>query len=427
MLKKGFEAISKELKGYSKFEKLFILCVMLCSFCITSEYSITKPVSYSVFISYFSASFFPYAWLAILPLNFVVVWAYGKILPKLGCFKATALSAFAISMINIISANYLPNSSSLSFFHFVWKDIYVLLMFQHLWSVVHSTISQKRAKYLYGIIYGIGGMGSIFGSCVAGFFATKFGSEKLLFLSPMIYVFFTLFYFFALKIRSLLESEDIKPIDLKKERSSKGGFALIYKSPYLRFIVLIVVLMQLSSTFIDFQFNEHLQQLIPKKDLRTEFSARIFGVIHGVNIFLQFFGAFFLIQTFGLKRSHFIIPSLFAINCSFCLVFPTFAMVSLSYSTIKACDYSVFTILKEMLYIPLNVEEKFKAKAVIDVFAYRSSKALASFAILFLQWMQIKNKGGVLSLILLSLFIIWVFAVSVHLNNSEGQTKLKSS
>lgn len=80
-----------------------------------------------------------------------------------------------------------------------------------------------------------------------------------------------------------------------------------------------------------------------------------------------------------------------------------------------------------MLYIPLNVEEKFKAKAVIDVFAYRSSKALASFAILFLQWMQIKNKGGVLSLILLCLFIIWVFAVSVQLKSSEGQTKLKSS
>ena len=62
--------------------------------------------------------------------------------------------------------------------------------------------------------------------------------------------------------------------------------------------------MQLSSTFIDFQFNEHLQQLIPKKDLRTEFSARIFGVIHGVNIFLQFLSSKMKRKSYLLQPCH---------------------------------------------------------------------------------------------------------------------------
>ena len=56
--------------------------------------------------------------------------------------------------------------------------------------------------------------------------------------------------------------------------------------------------------------------------------------------------------------------------------------MSLCFGAVKALDYSIFGIIKEQLYIPLGINEKFKAKAIIDVFAYRSSKALASLLIL---------------------------------------------
>ena len=65
--------------------------------------------------------------------------------------------------------------------------------------------------------------------------------------------------------------------------------------------------------------------------------------------------------------------------------------MALTYGTIKCFDYSVFGIIKEMLYQPLKVEEKFKAKAIIDVFTYRSAKAVASLIILLLQYLFLKN------------------------------------
>jgi ATP/ADP translocase len=43
---------------------------------------------------------------------------------------------------------------------------------------------------------------------------------------------------------------------------------------------------------------------------------------------------------------------------------------------------SLFGVIREMLYVPLQLDEKFRAKAIIDVFAYRTSKALD---ILFLE------------------------------------------
>ena len=82
-----------------------------------------------------------------------------------------------------------------------------------------------------------------------------------------------------------------------------------------------------------------------------------------------------------------------------------------SFGSIKALDYSIFGIIKEMLYIPLKVEEKFKAKAIIDVFAYRSAKACASLMILCLQLVHFVNLNTLLSWGVLVIFTGWMAAV----------------
>lgn len=403
-MRSTFKSIFSEIRSYSYHEKLFVLFVMLCSFCITAEHAIVKPISYSVFIYHFSTSYFPYAWLAMLPLNFLVVTLYNKFLPKLGCFKTGLVAVCSIVSINIICAFCLKTYPYLSFFQFIWKDLYVMLMFQLVWSIVHSTITMNRAKYLYGIIYGIGGLGSICGSCIPGFLAIKMGSEILILNTVVIYFLFIVCYKLILEVREKIESPDIKPIQLEPKNTS-GGIALIYKSKRLKFILLLVIFMQLASTFIDFQFNTYLEALISNKDLRTEYSARLFGAIHVCNIFLQFFGTFIVVHLLGLKKTHILLPMVFGLNALSFLFFPVFSLAAISFSTIKACDYSIFTIIKEMLYLPLKTEEKFKAKSIIDVFAHRSSKALASFAILFLQFTHFSSY---ISWVLLVTFGMWL-------------------
>ena len=61
---------------------------------------------------------------------------------------------------------------------------------------------------------------------------------------------------------------------------------------------------------------------------------------------------------------------------------PSFAMTAFAYSLTKSIDYSIFGVLREMLFLPLKLDEKYRAKAVIDVFAHRTSKALASFLLI---------------------------------------------
>jgi ATP/ADP translocase len=402
-MKSAYFSLKKEIESYSYFEKMFILFVMLCSFCITAEYSITKPVSASVFISHFSTAFFPYAWLAVFPFNCLVVILYNRLLPRFGCHKMMIYSVSIVVLINSMSSFFLKTSPVFSFLHFVWKDIYVMLMFQSVWSVVHSTIKVDRAKYLYGIIYGVGGLGSVLGSSLTALLAVKIGSERLLLSTVLFYAFLMICYHYILHFRGKLES--VEPITWKS-KDSAGGFKLIASSRLLQFILLLVVFMQVTSTLIDFQFSTYLQELFPAKDVRTAYTGRLFSLVHTLNIFLQFFGAWIVMHFLGLKKSHLSVPLLFFSNTLAFIIVPSFQAISACFCMIKAFDYSIFTIIKEVLYIPLKMEAKFKAKAIIDVLAYRSSRALASFIVIAVQAFHL-HQVKFISCILCGLFLLW--------------------
>ena len=119
----------------------------------------------------------------------------------------------------LFSSLFLTKFPFLSLILYIWKDLYIMLMFQQFWSILHSKTKMSRAKYLYGFLFGIGGLGSLFGSLIPGFFATKFGSESILFFSLPIYSVFIIAYYFLLKRNGFLNSqkEDQKPVKLKKK------------------------------------------------------------------------------------------------------------------------------------------------------------------------------------------------------------------
>lgn len=373
MIAKALATLKLEVASLTIKERFFILSAMLCGFLISSDYAIVRPVSNSVFITAYSTALFPYAWLATVPLNLLVVAWYNKYLPRLGCFK-TYLSIAAVVMgINLFCALFLKQISWLPFFFYIWKEVYIMLMFQQLWSVIHSTIAFNRARYLYGILFGFGAIGSVAGSTIPGFFAVKVGSETLLFCNLVIYTLLTASFLMLLHFSTQGINHSI---DEEQKRSSwnalKHGVGLIRQSKFLIFILFIVTFMQVSSTLIDFQFNHFLEKMVTLKDQRTEYTARIIGIVHLATLSLQFLGSFLLVHFLGFKRSHLLIPLVLCLNAVGFVLFPAFAMISLSYITVKCFDFSLFGVIKEMLYIPLKKDEKFRAKAIIDVFAYRS-------------------------------------------------------
>jgi AAA family ATP:ADP antiporter len=342
-------------------------------------------VSNSIFLTTYGAEFLPLAWIAALPLGFLTVSFYNYFLPKWGCLRLFCFIATAIASVNVLCSFWMTKFPPLTFFFYVWKEVYIMLMFQQLWSLIHTVATKERAQYLYGFLFGVGALGSIFGSSLPSFFAVFIGSEKLLLATPFLYALLILFYrrLAAFSPTSFLESN--RP-------SFYQGAQQVFHSKQLRLILYLVLFMQVSVSVIDFQFNQRLSLSVLDKDLRTAYFGKIMGCTHLSTLCMQLFGSYLFIRFLKVKGCHLLIPFTLLANTLSFLLFPAFGLITFSFAVVKTFDFSLFSIVKEMLYIPLKLNEKFQAKAFIDVFAYRASKALAAAGIFlfssYLSWMH---------------------------------------
>lgn len=385
-------------------EKLFVFFAILAGMAIAGEYGIVRPASSSLFITAFSAKALPWVWFATLPINLFVIALYNRYLPLMGPLKMLGTLSFFVVGINVLTAIFGQTYPSLIFLQFAWKDIYILLMFKQLWSMIHSTIRPDRAKYLYGFIFGMGTVSSLICSQIPTHFAVELGSASLLYFSVPLYVLLFFSYRMALK-RSGVQG---KSFDTELPSNALEGFSLIRKSSFMTGIMLLVVLMQVSAGLLEYQFNAHLELKFLDQDLRTAYCGQIMGYTNLLSTCLQFIGGFFLIQWLGVKKGHFMIPLVLCASGLLSVAYPTFAMVSFSFVFVKAIDFSLFGVLREMLYIPLTLDEKYRAKAVIDVFAYRSSKALVSITVLAIQAMAGAAILFYVNTLSIALFIAWM-------------------
>ncbi|MGD2170390.1 MAG: Npt1/Npt2 family nucleotide transporter [Chlamydiota bacterium] len=407
---KRFTAIKGEFSKFTSKEKIFIFCMMALGFLISLEYSITRPASNGIFITNLSTRLFPLVWLCTVPVNLFFIHTYNRFLSKLGCLKMFLAFTFSIISLNFLTGLLVVKVPYLIFIQFILKDIYILFMFKQMWSLIHATIPKERAKYIYGIIFGMGGIGSIFGSTIPSFLSVGLGAEKLFFFSAPIYLLAAFFYWKAY-LKSSFQHEPALTDKPFKNISTKELFQSVKNSKYLVGILSLVIFMQLAISLTDYQFNQYLELNISGKDLRTQYCGRLFGLTNIITSCFQFFGGYMLIHLIGLKRNHLLVPMLLLLNTVTFFLFPTFAMISFSLVAIKSVDHSLFGISREMLYVPLSTDEKFKAKAVIDIFAYRTARSFASFFIFILQGMAFAKIMPIVNIGLIVIFIAWLFTV----------------
>jgi len=411
----------KEIRQLSLKEKKFVFFAMLCGFLISMEYAILRPACHSIFIHSYGSSLFPLAWLVGLPCNLACVALYHRFLPRIGCLPMFMGTCLCTLLINTLSAVLISSLKEVVFFLFVWKEIYILLMFQQLWSVIHTSVQKERAKYLYGVLFGFGALGGFVGSIVTSLLAKPLGSEALLFATIPIYLALMAAYLCFFKhseqnrLKQVLETKDVS--------SLKTSCSLLASSRWLTAIFLMTIFMHLTATLTDFQFHTFLEAHYPDKDIRTAFFGKVLGIGNVLTMLFQFVGTFFFIWFLGLQRAHLFVPVFLMINAALFLTAPSFGVLTYAFLSIKCLEFSLFGVIKEMLYIPLQIVEKFQIKSFIDVFTGRAAKVIASCLILGLQSLLPSFTISFLTWMNVGVFVAWcglVLALRSYYGEPEG-------
>ncbi|HPT99322.1 MAG TPA: Npt1/Npt2 family nucleotide transporter, partial [Armatimonadota bacterium] len=158
------------------------------------------------------------------------------------------------------------------------------------------------------------------------------------------------------------------------EEDGHLALRLFARSRYLLLLAALIALTQVVSTALDLRFSGLVEEAFPVKDERTAYLGGFYGTLNAVAALLQFVVAPVALRWLPLPMIHLGIPLVHLVTSLLLLASPSLHTGAAAYLLFKGLDYSLFRAGKEILYIPLTFDVRYRAKEVIDAFVYRFSK-----------------------------------------------------
>ena len=316
---------------------------------------------------------------AVPPGVYLMIYIYGRLLSWLG--PSRALTATSLLSAGLMVSAYLLLVEGYAFASaiiYVFREAYIVLVIEQYWSFVNSSLNPRQASRFNGPFCGIASLGSIAGGSLVKHLAGPMGSEGLLLLAAASLVPAALCALAAYRLAGEPEPTEVE----EGGRRGHTGIRVLLQSRYLTFILLLILTTQVVSTVLDLRFNGLVAESILGKDARTAFYGEFYGQWLGISAaLLQFIGAPILLRFLPLRFIHLGIPLIHFMACGVLTIAPSLRSGGAAFLLFKALDYSIFRAAKEMFYIPLTFDARYRAKQVIDSLGYRLAKGGSALAI----------------------------------------------
>lgn len=344
--------------------------ILLCG------YELVRSPSNTLYKAAYGADALPYVMAAVPLAVIAVLYLYGRLLSVLGARRtliATTLGcAAALAGASLACrAGWRPAAVML----YLLREAYVVLLIEQYWSFLNSTLGTATARRLNGPICAAGSVGAILGGLLVRHLAEPVGTASLVLIAA------------AITAPAALVSDQAhrrcgepRPSPAGAAATDSMGLSLFGRNPLLVLLLGVILLTQGVSTFLDVEFQRMLEVTIPAADPQTSFSGAFFAWLNAAALTMQLVVTPLLLRFVPIRLVHILIPLVHVGTCLLLLGHPSLATAGAAYLCFKAVDYSTFRAAKEMLYIPLSFDERYRAKEVIDVFGYRAGKGGASLA-----------------------------------------------
>ena len=384
-------------------------------------YEFIRAVSTSLYVTYYTADNLPWVWIAVFPSVLLFIYFYGRLLSAYGATRALAITSLFSSF--LIFGCY---SALKMGFHFaaaiiyVFREAYIVVIVEQIWSFVNSTLTTKQAKTINGPFCAVASAGSIVGGVLVGMFAVSIGSINLL-LGTVITLIPTAV--FAVIAYSL--AGEPKPTEIEAGgKLGHLGVKTLFRSKYLLMVAILVISTQVISTVLDLHFNRFIEVEITETDSRTSYYGIFYARLAAISAVLQFIVVPFALRTVSIRLIHILIPTIHLLNGLILSIRPTLRTGARAFLSFKALDYSLFRAGKELFYMPLSYDERYRSKQIIDSFGYRSAKS-GTGGILKLVELFVKTIPGIaLSITAMVISCFWGILVS---NISSQYIKLENT
>jgi AAA family ATP:ADP antiporter len=341
-----------------------------------------KPASRSLILDAIGADYLPYIWVGSAIVLFVSIVIYERLLDRFRRFQlvlGTAAVFIAILVLFWLGLNGSTPVIAIAFYIFV--DLFGVVMVEQFWSLANSVYGTQDGKKWYGLV-GTGGLiGGAVGSATAGLLikSTSLQTRDLLLVGAAI-VLIILLLTWWLDRQNIFENTSIQ----SRTPAKKRGWRYLIKSRYLMLIAAVLLMVQLVSPMIEFQFMHIIEDRYTEREARTEALSFFFSLLSAFAITVNLLITPILLRRFGVLAGLLVQPVVMFFSTFGFMLNPGLWSASIMKISDRGLSYSINRASKELLYIPVDPDVMYQVKSWIDMFGYRTFKIFGALIIIAL-------------------------------------------
>ena len=259
---------------------------------------------------------------------------------------------------------------------YIWLSVFNLFVVSIFWSFMADIFRPGQAQRLFGFIMAGGSLGAMAGSWITTVLVLTLGSRNMMMAAAACLLVATVLA--VILGRYTKRQHHDRPTEVIGGSIWEGAVH-VFRSEYLLYACLLMLLHNLTSTFLYNGLAVLVNEQIAGFDERTHFFGIIDLVVQGIAFVFQFLVTSRLVTSLGMPRTLVMIPMMLA--GGFIILGSAMGLVLFAAMQVaqRSMNYGVLGPTKEMLFTVVDRETKYKSKNFIDTVVYRGSDVTASW------------------------------------------------
>ncbi|HET9219768.1 MAG TPA: Npt1/Npt2 family nucleotide transporter [Terriglobia bacterium] len=376
-------------------EGVTALLLMVNVFTLLTAYYIIKPVREALILGEAGAVVKSYASAGQAGLLLLIVPLYGMLGSRLSrVWLINGVLAFFVSNLAIF---YVLGQAgvSLGVVFYLWVGLFNVMLVAQFWAFANDIYTQKKGERLFGVV-GIGAsLGAILGAWLAGVMFEPIGAYSMMLVTASMLGLSMIFtnWIHRREAHTTAIRPASQPAAAENKLGSQGGFQLIFKSRYLLLVAFLVLISNFVNTTGEFILGKTVEETAQAATAGVadpeaaqgnyigQFYANFYFWVNLIGALLQMFVVSRLMQMWGAGVALFFLPVIAFGGYMMLALVPILSLIRIAKIAENTLDYSVQNTARHALFLSTSREAKYKAKAAIDSFFWRTGDALSALLV----------------------------------------------
>jgi ATP:ADP antiporter, AAA family len=264
---------------------------------------------------------------------------------------------------------------------FIWTSVYNLFVVSVFWSFMADIFRHEQGTRLYGFIAAGGSVGALAGPLLTTLLVKPLGPTNLLLVSAL------LLEATVQCVRALHRWSTVERRDERRERVAEqplggsfiSGIRVVFQSRFLLLICAYVLLLTATATFLYLEQAQIVAHASTDPRVRTALFARIDLVVNVLTLLIQGFITGRLLRRWGVGVGLALLPILTVGGFVALAALPTVFVITVVQGIRRAAHFAIERPAREILFIEVPREQKYKSKNFIDTVVYRGGDAITAW------------------------------------------------